>query len=142
MEFMVWMWLGLFIAAIVVEFATSDLVSIWFALAAVPSFIMALLRVNIVVQVVVFVLIAVLLLLLTRPFVMKYFKTNEIKTNVDSYVGATGVVTKTITPDTIGRVQVKNGDWSAISHDTLEVGTKIRVLDIEGAKLIVETIEK
>ena len=140
MEWLMWIWLGIFIVALFLEFATSDMVSIWFALAAVPSFILALLNVHVVVQIILFVVVAILLLVLTRPVVMKYFKTNEIKTNVDAVIGTTATVIAKITPDTIGLVKIRSTDWSAISHQTLEVGEKVRILDVEGVKLIVEKI--
>lgn len=140
MEWLMWIWLGIFIVALFLEFATSDMVSIWFALAAVPSFILALFNVHMVVQIVMFVVVAILLLVLTRPVVMKYFKTNEIKTNVDAVIGTTATVIAKITPDTIGLVKIRSIDWSAISHQTLEVGEKVRILDVEGVKLIVEKL--
>jgi len=140
MEWMLWIWLGIFIVALFLEFATSDMVSIWFALAAVPSFLLALFEVHIVLQTIVFVVVAILLLVLTRPVVMKYFKTNEIKTNVDAVIGTTGTVISRITPDTIGLVKIRSTDWSAISHQIIEVGEKVRILDVEGVKLIVEKI--
>jgi membrane protein implicated in regulation of membrane protease activity len=140
MEQMIWIWLGIIIFTLVLEFLTTDMVAIWFTLAAVPSFILSLLNVNEVVQIVTFVGIALVLLLLTRPFVMKYFKTNEIKSNVDAVVGQTGVVIKTITPDTVGRVKLRSNEWSAIAKVEINVGEHVRVLDVEGVKLIVEKI--
>lgn len=140
MEWMLWVWLGLFILALFVEFATSDMVSIWFSVAAIPSFILALLEVNVIIQVLLFIVVAVLMLVLTRPVVMKYFKTNEIKTNVDSFIGSTGKCIKLIVPGSVGRVKVKNQDWSAISNEEIETGESVRVLDVEGVKLIVEKI--
>jgi len=141
MEWMLWLWLGIFVVALMVEFATADMVSVWFALAAIPSFILALLNVNIVIQVVLFAIVTILLLALTRPLAMKYFKTNEIKTNVDLYIGASGVCIQLIEIDSIGRVKVRNQDWSAISNEVIQVGENVRVLDVEGAKLIVEKIQ-
>ncbi len=141
MEWMLWLWLGIFVVALMVEFATADMVSVWFALAAIPSFILALLNVYIVIQVVLFAIVTILLLALTRPLAMKYFKTNEIKTNVDLYIGASGVCIQLIEIDSIGRVKVRNQDWSAISNEVIQVGENVRVLDVEGAKLIVEKIQ-
>lgn len=140
-EWMLWLWLSIFVVALMVEFGTADMVSIWFALAAVPSFILALLNANIIIQVVLFVVIAILLLALTRPLAMKYFKTNEIKTNVDLFFGATGVCIQQIEIESIGRVKVRNQEWSAISKELIKVGENVRVLDVEGAKLIVEKIQ-
>jgi len=140
MELMLWIWLGIFIVALFLEFATSDMVSIWFALAAIPAFLLALFNVHIIIQAIVFTISAILLLVLTRPVVMKYFKTNEIKTNVDAVIGSTATVISKITPDTIGLVKIRSIDWSAVSHQTIEVGEKVRVLDVEGVKLIVEKL--
>jgi membrane protein implicated in regulation of membrane protease activity len=71
---------------------------------------------------------------------MKYFKTNEIKSNVDAIVGQTGVVTKVITTETVGRVKLRTSEWAAVSKVDIAVGDHIRVLDIEGNKVIVEKI--
>lgn len=137
-EIMIYIWISLFVLAIIFEVFTSELVSIWFAAASIPSFILALFEAHPIIQVVVFLIVSFILLLLTRPIVMKYVKTNEIKTNVDSYVGAVGIVIEKLVPGIVGQVKVKNLQWSAISNDTIEVGESVRVLDIEGVKLIVE----
>ncbi len=142
LEYMVWFWLGLFVIAFVLEIFTADMISIWFAIAAIPSFIIALAGGNIIFQSVSFVIFTLVLLLLTRPVVKKYLKTNEIKTNVDAMVGMTGKVIKDITPDDIGRIVIRSLDWAAISKETIVVGEMACVLDVEGNKLIVEKIEK
>lgn len=142
LEYMVWFWLGLFVIAFVLEIFTADMISIWFAIAAIPSFIIALAGGNIIFQSVSFMIFTLVLLLLTRPVVKKYLKTNEIKTNVDAMVGMTGKVIKDITPDDIGRIVIRSLDWAAISKETIVVGEMARVLDVEGNKLIVEKIEK
>ena len=139
-EYMIWIWLGLIVVAAIFEFATLDLVSIWFAIAAIPSFILAIIGVGEVVQIVSFASISIVLLGFTRPVVMKYFKKNEIKTNVDSYIGSIGIVLGRITPGKPGLVKVKNLEWTAVSSEVIEVDEQVRVLDIEGVKLIVEKI--
>ena len=140
MEFLIWLWLGIFVLALVFEFATADLVSIWFSLAALPSFLLALFDVSPVIQIVLFIVITVILLLFTRPVILKYFKVNEIKTNVDSVIGQEGVVTTPIPSNGIGRIKLRSQEWSAISSEVLEEGDKIRVLDVDGNKLIVKKI--
>jgi len=142
LDYMVWFWLAFFVIAIVIEFLTADMISIWFALAAIPSFIIALLDGHLVWQIISFIGFSGALLLLTRPVVKKYLKTNEIKTNVDAMVGLTVTVIKEIRPNEVGRVVVRALDWAAISKETILVGEHARVLDVEGNKLIVEKIEK
>lgn len=142
LEYMVWFWLAFFVIALVVEVITADMISIWFALAAIPSFIIALVDGSIVWQIVSFILIAGVLLFLTRPVVKKYLKTNEIKTNVDAMVGMIGTVIKEITSDEIGRIMIRQIDWAAISKENIHIGESVRVLDVDGNKLIVEKIDK
>jgi membrane protein implicated in regulation of membrane protease activity len=138
----VWVWLFIFVVALLIELVTSDLVSIWFSLGAIPPFILALINVNWILQVVVFLVATFVLIVFTRPYVYKYFKTNEIKTNVDAMSGLIGIVTLEITPLQYGRVKIKSEDWSATSKQSISVGTKVRVLDVEGNKVIVETVEQ
>ncbi len=142
LEYMVWFWLAFFVIALVVEVITADMISIWFALAAIPSFIIALVfEESLVWQIVSFILISGVLLFLTRPVVKKYLKTNEIKTNVNAMVGVKVQVTKVITPESVGRVVFRSLDWAAISKETINIGEYARVLDVDGNKLIVEKID-
>lgn len=141
MDWFIWLWLGIFVAALLFEFITADMVSIWFSIAAIPSFILALLHVSPLIQILVFVVLAILLLVITRPIAIKYFKTNEIKTNVDAIIGSVGTCIEKIVINEIGHVKVKHQTWSAISNQTINVDDHIRVLDVEGVKLVVEKID-
>jgi len=139
--YMIYLWIGIFIVSLLIEFLTADVVSIWFTAASIPAFILAMTNSHMFVQIAVFVLSATLLMIFTRPFVMKYFKTNEIKTNVDAFIGSTGVCLEQIKIGEIGKAKVRNQRWSAISNEQIEIGDNLRVLDIEGAKLIVEKLQ-
>jgi membrane protein implicated in regulation of membrane protease activity len=140
MEWFIWLWLGIFVVALAFEFATADLVSIWFSLGAIPSFVLSLFEVNPAIQVISFILVTTALLLFTRPVVIKYFKVNEIKTNVDSVIGQEGIVTSSIMSNGIGRIKLRSQEWSAIADESIEIGQRVRVLDVEGNKLIVKKI--
>lgn len=59
-------------------------------------------------------------------------------TNVDKLPGQTGVVIRTITPDTAGLVRIDDEDWRASSDKVLYEKTKIKVLSLEGVTLRVE----
>lgn len=141
MEYMVWVWLGIFIFAIVFEFITFDLVSIWFALAAIPSLILAMLDVSLTIQLVVFFIVSCILIFLTRPIMLKYFKRNEVKTNVDAYIGKTAVTIKAISPLESGLVKFEHLVWTAVSDQEIAEDTVVRILAVEGVKLIVEEIK-
>lgn len=137
-------WLGIIIVSVVVEIITIDLVSIWFAAGASVALIAELLGASQTVQIVLFVIVALILIVLTRPIAKKYLKTNIISTNYDRLLGKHGLVTKRIDADTKGEVKVMSTSWMATSIDnsTLEEGDYCEILAIEGAHLVVKKIEK
>lgn len=142
METMIWIWLGIFVFAIIFEFVTFDLVSIWFAIAAIPALILAMLNVDLTAQLVTFFIVSCIFIFLTRPIVLKYFKRNEVKTNVDAYIGKTAIVIKTIAPLESGLVKFEHLTWTAVSDQKILEGKVVRILAVEGVKLIVEETEK
>ena len=73
---------------------------------------------------------------------IKKFKGFQVTpTNSDRVIGKTGEVIKKITKDSYGEVKIFGNVWTACSDSDIEVGTKIKVLDIEGVKLIVKKEE-
>jgi membrane protein implicated in regulation of membrane protease activity len=139
-EILIWFWLGLFLLAVIFEAATVDFVAIWFAVGSVPAFILAIVGAPIWLQVTTFLVITIVLISFTRPYMLRYFKTNQIKTNAQSVIGKTATVSMIILPNEIGAVKLRGQEWSAIASSKIEVGTEVRILEIEGVKLIVEAI--
>ena len=140
-EILVWFWLGLFLLAVIFEAATVDFVAIWFAVGSIPAFILAIVGAPVWLQIATFLIITIVLIAFTRPYMMKYFKTNQIKTNAQSVIGKTATVYEEILPNEIGTVKLRGQVWSAMSDSKIEVGTEVRILEIEGVKLIVEAIK-
>lgn len=140
-EILVWFWLGLFLLAVIFEAATVDFVAIWFAVGSIPAFILAIVGAPVWMQIATFLIITIVLIAFTRPYMMKYFKTNQIKTNAQSVIGKTATVYEEILPNEIGTVKLRGQVWSAMSDSKIEVGTEVRILEIEGVKLIVEAIK-
>ncbi|VEU82524.1 NfeD family protein [Acholeplasma hippikon] len=140
--YMPWVWLIVFLIMVGLEMATAEFVSLWFAISAIPTIIIAAIFPNNVwLQVLVFFGVGFILLLATRPIAIKYFRKNIISTNVDSYIGKTAIVIKEISDSNRGLVTFENKEWTAISSDTILVGEKVRILAIEGNKFIVTKIE-
>lgn len=133
-----WVWLAVVIISLVIEFLTSEVVSIWFSVGSFVALILALCNFNEAVQVIIFVAVSLLFLVCARPFIKKWTKRNEIKTNVDSLVGRIAIVTEDIIDGARGVVKLDSQEWSAISSDNLTKGCKVVVLSIEGNKLIVK----
>lgn len=141
-EIMIWIWLAIFVLAVVFEAITVDFVAVWFAVGALPAFIVSIFGGPEWLQVLLFVGVSVTLLAFTRPYMLKYVKTNRVNTNVHANIGKTAIVTKKITPTTVGAVQLRSMTWSAIADETIDIDTEVRILDIEGVKFIVKTIKE
>ncbi len=137
-------WLVAMIVLLIVEGMAPGLVSIWFALGALAAMISAMLKAPLWLQVVWFVAVSALSLLLTRPLAKKYVNAHTTPTNADMAIGQDCVVTEEI--DNIrgtGAVTVGGKIWTArmASPDGKAAkGETLRVLRIEGVKLIVEEI--
>lgn len=136
------LWFGIILFGAILEALTLDLTSIWFSLAALIAFILAIVGVNVVVQLIVFIVITVGLLLSVRPLAQNYFRTNVVSTNSDRLIGKTAVCTKSILQGERGEVKVNSQIWTAISQgdsDILE-NDSVEILAIEGVKLIVKKV--
>ena len=124
------LWLVLGVVFAVAEGLSVQLVSIWFAVgAAVTAAVAALTDVSAV------------LLICTRPLANRLTKGRKVSTNADRVVGEVGIVIEEIDNDLgRGRVKVSGLGWSARSRDFSRIpeGEKVRVLAIDGVKLIVE----
>ena len=134
-------WLVLLIVFIGVEATTLGLTSIWFAGGALIAMIAAALNAPMWLQVILFLTVALLLLIFTRPIAVKYFNKDRAKTNVDSIVGKQAIVTAEI--DNLmsaGKVVVSGQEWSARSMEegiTIPEGSVVIVEAVSGVKLLV-----
>lgn len=106
------------------------------------AFIASLFRVPIAIQFFLFFIVSLALLFLTRPIAIKYFNKDRIKTNVDTLIGKQAVVISEINNlKGEGTVILEGKEWTARSnakHEILEDGMVVKILRIEGVKLIVE----
>ena len=96
-------------------------------------------------QIIVFLLVSIILLILTRPIAIKFFNKERQKTNAESLIGQKAVVLEMI--DTIhgtGRVEVNGMEWSAKVDEAsylIDVGEIVVIEGIQGVKLIVRKEE-
>jgi membrane protein implicated in regulation of membrane protease activity len=134
-------WASIFIFAGIIEASTMDMTSIWFAAGALVALILDLFNVNIYIQVIAFVVVSAALLLSLRPLFARYLKKNDIKTNVDRLVGKIAVCTGAIIDGERGEVRIDGKIWTAISEGDVNIGEKVKVLAIEGVKLVVKKEE-
>ena len=135
-------WLIAMIVLLVIEAAVPGLISIWFALGSLAALISAMFHAPVWLQLVWFFLVSILTLVLTRPLVKKYVNGKTMPTNADMGIGKDAVVTEKI--DNLharGAVLLDGKVWTArmaTENESADAGDTVRVLRIEGVKLIVE----
>ena len=131
-------------ALLILEMITVSLTSIWFAGGAIVAAILSLFIDNLVIQIVVFTIVSVILLILTRPMAVKYVNSKVEKTNVDALIGKRCKVAETIYPDEgAGKIIINGVEWMARPKDgvsEIKEGTEVVIRENSGVKLIVEPV--
>ncbi len=137
-----WFWIAILVLAIIAEVLTEQLVSVWMVPAAILSIILDFCDVELLWQILAFLLVTAAGIILSKFVFTKFNKHDEenSKTNIDAIIGQRCVVTEKI--DNLagcGQVKVKGQIWSARSVDEdgeFNVGDVLHIVAIEGVKLI------
>ena len=139
-------WLVLFVILLNIEILTMGLTTIWFAGGALIAFVAGVLGFGTIVQMIVFVVVSVILLIVTRPIAVKYFNKERQKTNAESLIGQQALVLEDIdTLQSKGRVEINGQEWSAKTDEPdgrIEKNTVVVIDGIQGVKLIVRAREE
>ncbi len=135
-------WLIIFIFLIFVEMATVNLVSIWFAIGAIASCILSIYVDNLIIQLGCFVITSTICLILTKSIISKIKNHKITPTNLDRVIGDIGIVTEDLDEFNNGEVKVDGKTWTATSKETLKVGTKVKIVSLNGVKLNVKSIKE
>lgn len=134
-------WLIILVILIAFEIATMGLTTIWFAGGALVAAIVAAMGVSEPVQIIVFLIVSVGLLFLTRPIAMKYVNQRVEKTNVASLLGQDTIVIERIDGMAgTGQVRINGLEWLAKGVDPNEIieeNTVVTIKKIQGVKAIV-----
>ena len=113
------------------EIIIPGLVTIWLSLAAVVDMLLTKFINDGRIETVIWAILSIVFILLTRPFIKKYIdkdkrKTTKIILNIEKKID-----NKTY------EVRYKGGIWTAISSEDLSVGDEVELDGFEGNKIIV-----
>ena len=143
-------WVVLMVVFLAVEAITPGLTSIWFGLGALVALVSAFVGAPVWLQAVLFFVVSIVALVLTRPLARKFVNKRVQATNADKVIGSQATVTERV--DNIagtGAASVGGRIWTARSAggDVIEAGELTTVKSIEGVKLLlvpqpVHAIEK
>ena len=144
MNWMAVFWFVLLVVFLIAEASTVTMISLWFAAGALGALAVSLLGSGVWLQAGAFFVVSAVALTALRPIARKYFTPRLTKTNVDSVIGAEGLVTQAI-DNVSARGQMKLGamEWTArsASGEPIPEGTLVRVEKIEGVKVFVTPVK-
>ena len=120
---------------------------LWFLYLALSALTVALLVAigwlpTIEIQLLIFAFLTILLVIFTRPLMVRLIRTREVPSNVKALVGQKGVSVEKIMPLHFGQVKLNGEIWTAVSSEEIDSGSLVEVIDIEGVKLIVQKAQE
>ena len=142
-------WAIISIVCVGMELTSGGFYILCFAVSALLTIPFSLFIDSIPWQIFIFCVASVLSLLLLRPALYKLDENRKKKngqqnrhSNADALIGQTGFVTETIAHNDFGRVQLDGDYWKArsINGDTIEKGSKVKIVARESIILIVDKI--
>jgi len=139
---MTWLyiWLGVTVVSLIVEFVTFELVSVWMSVGAIVAMILAACKVGYEIQIVVMVVVSLSCILGLRKITLKWLTRNNEKTNIDSVLGKKVKLLTKISQDEMGTVKLNGITYSALTNngEEIEANEYVIIEKIEGNKLIVK----
>lgn len=140
---MFWLFLG--VIFLIAEMLTPTFFIMWFGLGAFAAMVISLIwKDSLIAQTVIFIIVALILVLLTRKLAQKISGTPSRNIAQDDMIGKTAFVVEDIAMDgSKGLVQLGSEQWKAkpSTDQAIPKGTKVRVIELKGVTLTVE-IEK
>ena len=137
-------WAVICMFCLILELFSGDFFLMCFAIGALVTALVSLLGTGFYVQLVIFVMVAVLSIFFVRPFALKYLHSAEGRlSNAEALIGRVGRVSTTIVEHGYGRVAIDGDDWKALSINGEEIaqGEKVRVVSMDSIIITVEKIE-
>ncbi len=146
-QYMVWIWLAVFVFTLIIEAFTLDFVSIWFSVASLLTMFVSMFDgVEFWVEIIIFSVISVAAVLCTRPLIKKLTDRTSRKTNTDDFVGKRVKAVTDITKYDAGTVKLNGIEYTAIlmeeSDVTIPADTIVEVIALKGNKVVVKEIEE
>lgn len=133
-------WILIAILCGAVEIFSSGFWFLWLAIAALLIAVAVATGIisTIPAQLLVFSIITLVLIVFTRPLVMKTVKTNDTVSNIKALIGQQGMSLTPVTPLHYGQVKVNGEIWTAVSKEYIEENIRVVVTGIDGVKLVVD----
>jgi membrane protein implicated in regulation of membrane protease activity len=136
-----WLWTIFAIVMAVGELFTAGFFLLPFAVGAGAAAILAWFGANLLAQWLVFFGVSVFALAYLRRFIGRQDEGAQPRVGANRWIGSEGLVLEAVDPHTgAGMVRILNEEWRATAAQSIEVGARIVVTDVEGTRLFVEEL--
>ncbi len=144
-NYMVWVWLGVFLFTILIEALSQDLIAIWFSLGSLISLVLsAVPNLAWYIELIVFALVSLFVMFLTRPFAKRLLLNATRYTNIDEYVGKRVSVIKEISKYENGEIKINGIIYQAClleeEYDPIKANEIVEIVTFKGNKVIVRRL--
>ncbi len=133
-------WLALTFVFVVIEIFIPTLITIWFAIAAAITVIVAFFFKNLNVEILVFTIFSIFFILFTRPYAKKFLAKNKENFN-SSMAGNKVSIEKVIDSNAnekIYEVRFKGSIWTAISSEVFTKNDTAIISEFKGNKIVIK----
>lgn len=132
-------WIIFAIVLLIGELLTGGFYLLSIGIGAIAAAIMNYFQFSLTIQIIVFILVTIIFILLSRPLYRKLNRNaTDKKSNTERLIGLNAKVIEELGPHKIGTIDVNGEIWKAISDEEIAKGEKVEIIEIEGVKLKVK----
>ena len=135
------LWFIAGLALLLTELFAPSIILMFFGLGAwIVTVLYLLFKIGLPAQLIVFSVSSIVLLVFLRkklkPVFLGYVSSKQNSgQNIDDFIEKEAVVLARIEPGKPGKVEFNGVDWAAVSDDTIDVDSRVRIIDRIGLKL-------
>ncbi|RLA08093.1 MAG: NfeD family protein [Gammaproteobacteria bacterium] len=141
---LLWFFVG--VIFVVAEIGMPGFIVVFFALGAwIVATVLLFVDIELDYQIIIWVVSSLVLLFSLRKYGLQIFKGDAVdvdKTNAESKIGKTAVVSQTIQPNVAGEIKVMGSFWRAVSEVKIKIGANVLITSQEndGLTMIVKPV--
>ena len=139
-----WVWTAFAIGFGIGEIFTAAFFLLPFAIGAAAAAVLAWFGVGLLAQWFVFFGVSLIAFAYLRRFIVAQDALEQPRVGANRWIGMEGMVLQDINNDeAVGMVRVESEEWRAMSEDGIIIptGSRIRVMDVRGARLVVTKVQ-
>ncbi|MFD3156061.1 NfeD family protein [Haloimpatiens sp. FM7330] len=135
-------WLIIAVGALIIDITTSSFLFVWFTVGGIAAIISLILGYPFPIQLIIFIVISIIFMAIGYPIIKKNMKKTvpKIKTMEESYIGKEFVSDRELSEK--GTIKISGIYWTVKNEgEYVKKGDKIKIIGIEGNKLVIKKIK-